>query len=71
MATNLQLEDKLLNRVVKLSGLKTKKAAVTYALEEYVRRHEQLSILSSFGTVDFDPSYDYNKDRELKNSWTY
>ena len=37
MATNLQLEEKLLDQVLKLSGKKTKKAAVTDALEEYVR----------------------------------
>ena len=57
MATNLQLEEKLLERVVKLSGKKTKKAAVTDALEEYVRRREQMKILDSFSTVVFDPDF--------------
>jgi Arc/MetJ family transcription regulator len=66
MATNLQLEEKLLDRVVELSGRKTKKAAVTDALVEYVRRREQMEILDSFGTVVFDPKYDYKTERNRK-----
>ena len=68
MATNLQLEEKLLDRVVELSGRKTKKAAVTDALEEYVRRREQMEIIKSFGTVVFDPAYEYKTERQRKGS---
>ena len=68
MATNLQLEEELLEQVLKLSGKKTKKAAVTDALEEYVRRRKQMKVLDSFGTVVFDPKYDYKKSRQRKGS---
>ena len=68
MATNLQLEEKLLDRVVELSGRKTKKAAVTDALEEYVRRREQMEIIKSFGTVVVDPAYEYKTERQRKDS---
>ena len=63
MATNLQIDDKLITKAVKLGGHRTKKAAVTQALAEYVRHLEQGKVLSLFGTVDFDPRYDYKKQR--------
>lgn len=46
-----------------LSGQKTKKSAVTLALEEFVARREQRRILDLAGTVDWDPSYDYEAGR--------
>ncbi len=29
------------------------------------KRREQMKILSLFGTVEFDPDYDYKKQRQL------
>ena len=63
MATNLQIDDSLITRAVKLGGHRTKKAAVTRALTEYVDHLEQENILSLFGTVDYDPAYNYKKQR--------
>lgn len=63
MATNLAIDPDLLNRALELSGQKTKKAAVTLALEEFVARHEQRRILDLAGTVDWDPSYDHKAAR--------
>jgi len=63
MATNLQIDDKLITRATKLGGHRTKKAAVTQALADYVRHLEQEKILSLLGTVDFAPGYDYKKQR--------
>jgi hypothetical protein len=36
---------------------------VTEALREYVQRRKQARILDLFGKVDFDPKYDYKKQR--------
>jgi Arc/MetJ family transcription regulator len=66
MATNLDLDDRLIEEARKRGGHKTKKEAVTKALEQYVRHQGQLRILESFGTVDFDPSYDYKAERRRK-----
>ncbi|MGD0987125.1 MAG: type II toxin-antitoxin system VapB family antitoxin [Candidatus Sulfotelmatobacter sp.] len=66
MATNLALDDKLIEEARKTGGHKTKKEAVTKALEEYVRRRKQLAIIEAFGTVDFDPDYDYKAERRRK-----
>jgi Arc/MetJ family transcription regulator len=63
MATNLQLDDRLIRKAVMLGGHRTKKAAVTQALTDYVRHLQQEKILSLFGKVDFDPDYDYKKQR--------
>ena len=49
----------------KLGKHRTKKEAVTAALDEYVR-DKQMEIISLFGTVDFDPSYDYKRERRAK-----
>ena len=67
MSTNLALDDSLIEEARKVGRHKTKKEAVTAALEEYVRHKKQLEIISAFGTVDFDPSYDYKKERRRKH----
>lgn len=64
MATNLQIDDKLIEKAVKLGGHKTKKAAVSKALAEYIQNLQQEKILSLFGTVDYDPDYDYKRQRK-------
>ena len=63
MPTNLALRDDLIEEAKRLGGHRTKKAAVTEALEEYIRRRKQRDMLELFGQIDFDPSYDYKKQR--------
>ena len=41
MATNLSIDPKLIDSALKLSGEKTKRAAVTRALEEFIARRRQ------------------------------
>ena len=63
MATNLQIDGNLILKAVKLGGHRTKKAAVSKALIEYIHQLEQDKILSMFGAVEYDPEYDYKKQR--------
>ena len=63
MPTNLALDDKLIRDAQAVGGHRTKKAAVTEALQEYVQRRRQLEILELFGKVEYDPAYDYKKQR--------
>jgi hypothetical protein len=65
MPTNLALDDTLIEEARRLGNHKTKKEAVTAALDEYIRRRKQLEILNLFGTIDYDPDYDYKKMRQL------
>ncbi len=63
MATNLSLDPELLERALAVSGERTKKAAVTKALQEYVARHEQKHLTELFGKLDWDPGFDYKSER--------
>lgn len=63
MATNLAIDDKLINEAVSVGGHKTKKEAVTIALEEYILRHKQQKILNLFGKIDYRSDYHYKKHR--------
>ena len=63
MATNLALDDKLIEEARKAGHHRTKKDAVTAALAEYVKRRKQQRILEAFGSFEFDPAYDYKAER--------
>ena len=63
MATNLDLDPRLIDRVLEVSGESTKKAAVTRALEEFLARREQRKIVELFGKIDWDPDYNHKAER--------
>ena len=63
MATNLALDDRLINEALKAGHHKTKKEAVTEALRRYIGLLKQKDIFSSFGKISFDQDYDYKKGR--------
>jgi Arc/MetJ family transcription regulator len=62
MDRNLAIDD-LLEEAQRIGGHRTKKATVTAALQEYIQRRKQARIQDLFGTVEFDPKYDYKKQR--------
>lgn len=63
MATNLAIDPELLDRAFQVSGERTKKAAVTLALEEFIARREQRELLDLFGSVEWDATYDPKRER--------
>ena len=63
MATNLSIDPDLLDRALEVSGERTKKAAVTRALEEFIARREQKKLLDLFGALEWDAQYDYKRER--------
>ena len=63
MATNLALDPELLERALVVSGERTKKAAVTKALKEFIARREQKRLRELFGQLEWDPDYDYKRER--------
>ncbi len=65
MATNLALDDKLINEAVRVGGHRTKRAAVTHALTEYIERHKQRAILDLFGKLDLLPAAEMKRQRSL------
>lgn len=68
MATNLALDDQLIEDARRAGSHKSKKEAVTAALEEYVRKRQQMRILEAFGTFPVDSDYDYKSERQRKTS---
>jgi hypothetical protein len=66
MATNLDLDPKLVEEALKAGKHKTKKEAVTAALVEYIKLKKRLGILSLIGKVDYYDDYDIKKMRRLK-----
>jgi Arc/MetJ family transcription regulator len=66
MATNLAIDDELLEEARRVGGLKTKKATVTQALSEYIQRRKQQQVVGLFGKIDVDPKYDYKAQRRRR-----
>jgi Arc/MetJ family transcription regulator len=66
MATNLALDDELVEEARRTGGHKTKREAVNAALDEYVRHRKQVGLIEAFGTFDLDPTYDYKAERSRK-----
>ncbi len=63
MATNLAIDPELIERALEISGERTKKAAVTKALQEFIARREQKLLTQLFGNLEWDAGYDYKADR--------
>jgi len=63
MATNLAIDDELLDEALRIGGHRTKKDTVTEALTEYIRRRKQIRVIDLFGTIEFHPAYDHKKQR--------
>ena len=64
MATNLALDDDLIEEARQLGGQRTKKDVVTQALVEYVQRRRQLKLLDFFGQIDFEGGFDLKAQRK-------
>ncbi len=64
MATNLAIDPALIERALELSGERTKKAAVTLALEEFIARRRQRGLLELMGKLEWSPEYDHKQERQ-------
>ena len=66
MATNLSLDPDPIERAVEVSGERTKKAAVTRALEEFIARRSQKRLVDLMGKLEWDKSFDYKAERSRR-----
>jgi hypothetical protein len=66
MATNLSLDPELIEQALELSGEKTKRAAVTRALEEFIARRKQKRLVDLMGKLEWDDSFDYKAERSRR-----
>ena len=63
MATNLAINDTLLETAYKISGCDSKKETVNTALEEFIQRRKSEDLIKMFGKIEYDPDYNYKKMR--------
>jgi Arc/MetJ family transcription regulator len=63
MATNLSIDPDLIDQALEVSGERTKKAAVTKALQEFIARRRQKRLLDLMGKLEWDSSYNYKTER--------
>ena len=63
MATNLEIDNELIQEALELGGHRTKRAVLEAALQEYVQRRKQLKITELFGTIEYGNEYDYKQQR--------
>lgn len=64
MATNLAINDEIIEEAKRVGGHRTKKAAVLEALEEYIQYHKQQQLIDLFGTIQYESDYDYKAQRK-------
>ena len=63
MATNLEINNELIQEALILGGHRTKRAVVEAALQEYVQKRKQQKIIELFGTIEYENDYDYKQQR--------
>jgi len=62
--TNINLDDDLIGKGLKMTGLRTKRELVDLALRELIRKEDQKSLLSLEGTMRWEGNLDeVRKDR--------
>jgi len=66
VATNLALDDGLIEEAKAVGGHKTKREAVTKALQEYVKARKRLGVFDWVGRVDYFDDYDHKPLRTRK-----
>lgn len=66
MPTNLAIDDRLLDHARAVGGYRTKRETVNEALREFIQRRERLKLLGLAGTIEYDPRYDYKKERRAR-----
>jgi Arc/MetJ family transcription regulator len=63
MPTNLAIDDDLLEQARHIGGYRTKRETVNEALREFIARRQRADLVKLAGTIDYDPKYDYKKER--------
>ena len=63
MPTNLAIDDRLLDQARTIGGYRTKRETVNEALREFIQRRQRLELVKLAGRVEYDPHYDYKRER--------
>ncbi len=66
MATNLAIDEELLERALKIGRLPSKRATVNEALKEFIARRKRREALTAIGTIEFVDEFDPKEDRKKR-----
>ena len=66
MATNLSIDEKLLDEAKELGRFKTKRETVNMALQEFIQRRRQLEVLPLYDSIDYNADYNYKAERKKR-----
>lgn len=64
MRTNILLDDKLIQKALTISGLKTTEEVINMALLEFVENYMRLDLIKLKGKIEFSKNYDYKNVRD-------
>ncbi|OUC13672.1 MAG: DUF2191 domain-containing protein [Alkalinema sp. CACIAM 70d] len=65
MQRSLNLDEALIQEVLEIDNQTSLEAVIDTALREYLQRHQRRKILTLFGTIDYDDTYDYKTQRQI------
>lgn len=65
MRTNIEIDDELIQEVLRVSGLKTKRAAVEAGLKALIRLNRQKKFLDLAGKVHWEGNLDESREGRL------
>jgi Arc/MetJ family transcription regulator len=69
MRTNIDINDELIRKALDMSHLKTKKAIVELALQQYIERQARQNLLSLFGKVEWEGDLGQMRVNTVPNEW--
>jgi len=67
MRTNIVLDERLVSKGLRITGLKTRRALVDFALRELVRRRQQRAILNLRGQVKWEGNLNHLRQGRIGN----
>lgn len=70
MSLTITLDEELVEEAREIGSHQTALSVVVEALQEYITRRKQMQIVGLFGTVDYDPDYDYKRYRNSDSDRT-
>ncbi len=66
MKMQIEIDKEILDEAMKLGKHNSKKATIEAAIREYIARKKRIEIKELFGSIDYDPEYDYKQLRRAR-----
>jgi Arc/MetJ family transcription regulator len=66
MRTNIDIDNALIDEVMKVANVKTKKEAVHLALEEFLKAKKKKDLFDLAGKIAFEDGYDHKALRHTR-----